>query len=342
MNQQSTFLAQHEEQLKALCALSDLNEPHDWRYLTNLITDAPDPETAVQGVLDQIPTTSETLHRKWRSVITDMWSLQHPHVPLLAELPLPTDSAEHAPILADARAYIAELQQQPVAIVEEKHEWLVEPDDAMRLAKALPSYAELPLTTLETEWNLTPLRRLRAVLQAARLARPLKGELVPVQSRIQRFNALPAKHQLFILWHADIYHVDWAEFSGLWSPYARVVQDYLPLLWEAMTGASADSVGERAAFASSIMQTYSPLWNEEGLLDLKPGHAAALHLVQQHALPTVIDRFLLQDLFERHGLVTLSDEFGSISKFAWTGIGEALLLAEHNQQLPCGNDLLNP
>ena len=169
----------------------------------------------------------------------------------------------------------------------------------------------------------------------------MKGKLVPVRSRIARFNALPAKHQLFILWHADVYHIDWSDFAGLWSPYARVIQDYLPLLWEAVAGATADAVEDRASFAGTVLETFSPLWDEEGLLDVRPGHTAALHIVQQHALPTIIDRFILRDLLERHGLVTITEEFGSISKFTWTKVGETLVRAELNQQLPCGNDLLN-
>jgi hypothetical protein len=291
--------------------------------------------------MDQIPPASDILTTKWRMVITDMWSLQHPHVPLLAELPLPTKSAHLSALLKDTHAYLKAITEAPATLVEEKNEWLVDADDALRLANALPSMKDTQLSALENEWGAVPLRRLRAILHTTRLVRPLKGKLVPVRSRIARFNALPAKHQLFILWHADVYHIDWSDFAGLWSPYARVIQDYLPLLWEAIASASADAVEDRALFAGTVLETFSPLWDEEGLLDVRPGHTAALHIVQQHALPTIIDRFILRDLLERHGLVTITEEFGSISKFTWTKVGETLVRAELNQQLPCGNDLLN-
>jgi len=341
MSSQQVLLTKHQQQLKALCALSNMAEPLDWQYLNSLVSDSPDPETAVQGVLDRIPPSSDVLTTKWRTIITDMWSLQHPHVPLLSELPLSTKSAHHSAVLQDAQAYIKELSEEPAALIEEKNEWLVDADHALRIAKSLPSMKITPLAALESEWGIMPLRRLRAMLHSTRLVRPLKGRLVPVQSRITRFNALPAKHQLFILWHADVYHIDWSDFAGLWSPYAHVVQDYLPLLWETVAGATADQIEDRATFAGMILETFTPLWDDEGLLDIRPGHTAALNIVQQHALPTIIDRFILRDLFERHGLVTISEEFGSISKFTWTKIGETMVHAEHRQHLPCGNDLLN-
>lgn len=335
------LLAKHREQLAALCALSDMLEPLDFSQLSHLVADAPDPETAVYGVLNQVPAASAALTQKWRMIITDIWALEHPHVPLLAELVLPAAATHDAPLLHDAIAYVNALRVKPASLVAEKHEWLVHPDDVLRLAGTVPSFQRLGLSAIETEWNILPLRRLRAILHTVRLIRPLKGELVPVRSRIDRFLSLPTKHQVFILWHADVYHLDWTEYAGLWSSYLRIVQDYLPLLWEAMAPLAQDGmVASRAEFASLVLAIFSPLWAEEGLLDVRAGHTAALQIVQQHALPTIIDRFLLRDVFERHGLVRITEEFGSISKFTWTRIGEALLPAELYHQLPCGNDLL--
>jgi len=44
---------------------------------------------------------------------------------------------------------------------------------------------------------------------------------------------------------------------------------------------------------------------------------------------------------ERHGLVTITEEFGSLSEFTWTRVAEQLLPAESRKSLPCGNELLD-
>jgi len=210
-----------------------------------------------------------------------------------------------------------------------------------RMIERMPSYAGQRWMAVENEWNVMPWRRLRAILHAARLIRPLKGTLVPVKSRVDRFLALPAPQQLYILWHADVYHVDWSEFAGLWGGYMHVVQEYLPLFWETLGHPHTGSVADRGAWAVSLMEAFTPLWNDVGLLEVRAGHTAALHIVQQHALPTIIDRFLLRDLLERHGLATLSEEFGSLSNFTWTSVAAQLIPAESRKSLPCGNELID-
>jgi len=332
----------HVEKLRALCALSNIAEPVDFGYLVSYVKDAPDPETAVQGVLNRLSLSSDVLTRKWRGVITDLWVHNHPHVPLLPQLSLSADEVAEAPVLRDAAALIKALETEPVQLVEEQHEWLIEPADAVRVAKLLPSRQGQTTPAIESEWSIMSLRRLRSTLQAVRLVRPMKGKLVPVRSRVKRFRALPPAQQFFILWHADAYHVDWTIFAGLWEKYMQVVQEYLPLLWETSNEVEAGSVADRAEWAMSVLETFSPLWEDEGLLDVRPGQRAALHIVQQHALPTIIDRFLLRDLLERHGLVTITEEFGSISKFTWTALGAKVVAAEASQELPCGNELLSP
>lgn len=330
-----------EQNLRALCQLSGVLEPVDFGYLSSFIQEAPDPETAVRQVLERVPTSSDVLTRKWRNVITDMWALHHPHVPLLPELKLSATEVEMAPILRDTRAVLAALEERPVHLVQAKNEWLVEPSDVERMMKSMPSQADVVAVAIENEWNCMPWRRLRAMLHAARLVRPLRGTLVPVKSRVDRFLALPAPQQLYILWHADVYHVDWGEFAGLWGAYMHVVQEYLPLFWEAIGSAWPGQVADRGLWAVTIMDMFTPLWHDVGLLEVRAGHTAALNIVQQHALPTIIDRFLLRDLLERHGLVTITEEFGHLSEFTWTKVGSQLIPAEARRNLPCGNELLD-
>lgn len=338
----NTISQTHEERLRALCMLSNVAEPMNFNHLVSFVQDAPDPETAVRGVLDQMPhAASDVLTRKWRTVITDLWATHHPNIPLLPELSLASSQVADAPTLSDALALLTALEQGPARLVQEQEEWLVDPDDVVRLAKELPSRQGLAQLPIENEWAYPAFRRLRAVLHAARLVRPHKGELVPVRSRVTRFRSLPTTQQFFILWHADVYHVDWGRFAGLWSSYMHVVQEYLPLLWDASDEPTTGQVADRGRWAMNLIDAFGPLWEDEGLIGVRRGHTAALHIVQQHALPTIIDRFLLRDLFERHGLVTIKEEFGSLSKFTWTGLGEAMIPAEAEQKLPCGIDLLS-
>lgn len=337
----STVPPRLEKDLRALCVLSNVAEPIDFSYLTSFVQKAPDPETAVRQVLTHVPQSSDVLRRKWRNIITDIWSLHHPHVPLLPELNISASELEQAPFLHDAHAVIAALEKQPAKLLQEKQEWLLDPEDVYRLTQLLPSMKDEQVYAVESEWNAMRIRRLRAVLHATRLVRPLRGNLTVVQSRVRRFRSLPLAQQFFILWHADVYHVDWPEFAGLWAKFMHVVQEYLPLLWETTEYAQAEREEDRARWALHVFETFQPLWDDEGLLDVRAGHTAALSIVQQHALPTIIDKFLLQDLLARHGVVRLSEEFGHISKFTWTEVGSKLVGAEAEQKLPCGNDLLD-
>lgn len=327
--------------LRALCQLSNVTEPVDYERVISYISEAADPEVAARGVMSRLQLPTETLVRKWRGVITDLWSVHHPHVPLLPQLPLSVNDVKDTPTLRDGLAFIQALAVESAQLVREGDEWLIDPKDVIRLARALPSLAGEALFSVESEWGIMTVRRLRAILQATRLIRAVKGRLVPVNARVKRFLSLPVAQQYYILWHADTYHVDWTRFAGLWEQYMQSVQEYLPLLWEAISGVRANYVEDRSHWAVQVLEAFSPLWDDEGLLDVRPGQAVALRIVQQHALPTIVDRFLLRDLFERHGLVKLSEEFGMISKFTWTKVGAAVVAAEASQTLPCGLELMD-
>lgn len=341
MNVNNSVPPRLEHDLRALCQLSGVIEPVDFGYLSSFVQEAPDPETAVRQVLEKVPSCSEVLTRKWRNVITDMWALHHPHVPLLPDLKLSATEVAEAPLLLDTRAVLAALEERPAHLVQAKHEWLVEPSDVQRLIQVMPSQRGKLVVPVENEWNFMSFRRLRALLHAARLIRPWRGVLVPTRSRVDLFLGLPAPQQLYILWHADVYHVDWGEFAGLWGAYMHVVQEYLPLLWDTIGTPHPGQVADRGAWALNVMEAFAPAWSEVGLLDIRASHTTALHIVQQHALPTIIDRFLLRDLLEHHGLVTITEEFGHLSEFTWTKVGVQLMPAEARRSLPCGNELLD-
>mgnify|MGYP007077388463 CR=1 FL=1 len=292
-------------------------------------------------VTQHLTLPSEVLARKWRDTITDVWVAHHPDVPLLPQLGLTATDVTEAPFLADAKRMLAVLADQPGTLVRHGDEWLLDPKDVWHIASEIPSLSGATQHPIESEWGNLTIRRLRAVLHVTRLIQPRKGKLVPVQKRLASFKRLPAAQQFYVLWHADAYHIDWTRFAGLWEHYMRNVQEYLPVLWESIQLPLAGRVEDRAEWATSVLEAFTPLWDEEGLLDVRPGHTVALKIVQQHALPTIVDRFILRDLLERHGLVTLSEEFGMLSKFTWTTLGEKMLAAEASQSLSCGLDLLD-
>lgn len=330
----------HENKIRALAALSDLPATIDFAELVTKLKGAPDPETAVQTVLNEMAVPSDVLKRKWRSTLMELWSVQHPNVPMLPGLALSSDEVAAVPMLADALGVMRALASQSALLTEEHTELLLTSSDVWRLAGAMPSLTGTQPLAVESEWAYPTLRRLRAVLQALRLVRAVKGQLVVVRSRWERFEAFPATQQFYVLWHADTYHVDWSEFAGMWGKYVRVIQDYLPLLWEIGVGITSGRQVDRREWCGEILDTFVPLWEEEGLLDVGTGRAAVLTVVQQHALPTILDKFLVRDMLQRHGLATLKEEFGSLTKFTWSKVGAAVFAAELAHELPCGRELL--
>lgn len=326
--------------LRALCALSNAATV-SVEGLLHTVRQAPDPETAVREVLQSVAVTSEVLTRKWRSTVTTLWASHHPHVPLLPSLRLSSDEVAHAPLLQDTKAYLEEILCQPALLREEKGETVLADADVRRLAGTMPSLRAVQELPVESEWAHLSLRRLRAVLQALRLVRPVKGKLVVVRSRYERFRHFPATQQFYVLWHADAYHVDWGEFTGMWGHYTRVIQDYLPLLWDLGARAGAGEGLNRAAWTTHILETFLPLWEEEGLLEVGHGRAAILPIVLQHALPAILDTFLIGDLLARHGLVA-GETVGAQTVYHWTEVGTKVFRAELTQELPCGLELLTP
>jgi len=109
MSTQSKGLSE-EQTLQVLCTLSDVPSAQvDVHALLHNVKEAPDPETAVQSVLNQISLPSDVLRRKWRTTITAVWSSHHPHVPLIPSLSLSSEDVLTTSVLQDAHAYLKEL-----------------------------------------------------------------------------------------------------------------------------------------------------------------------------------------------------------------------------------------
>lgn len=335
MSNSQTSTSQRETKLRALCALSGASPVLDPTDTTRLIKQAPDPETALQAVFAKIPSCSKTLQRQWRKTVIDMWASQHPHIPLLLDLPLTTDAVNETLALRDAYTVLEEVKRQPLDMVQEKDEWLLSSEAIYRLGSKLPSLHGQYVFPLEHEWGYPIMRRVRAVLQLLRLVRRVKDKLYVVNSRHERFVALPAIQQFYLLWHVDTYHLDWAVYAGMWSPYIRVVQEYLPLLWELADGVTIEMPQDITHWGMHLWEAYYPLWEQEGLLSARNNKNTVLSLIQRHYLPAALTTVLLRDLLGRYGLVLMEGEF-----FMWTELGTTLLSAERNQEIPCGLELL--
>ncbi len=328
--------AVRHKNLKALCALSDTAaSPINPDQLTNLIRESPDPETAARAVLGQLSSCSEVLQRKWRQLVTELWSARHPHIPILLNLPLTTSDVTDVPAVQDAVAFLNLIDRHPPQLVLEGKEWLLASPDAHHLASNLPSLRSHPLIQFENEWQYLSLRRLRDVLQALKLIRRVKNRLVPVKSHYRHFVQLPALHQFYLLWHAEAYHIDWSQFAGIWGDFLHVIQEYLPLLWDLNEGATADIPRDIRQWNQEVWDTFSPLWEQAGLLERPSDHTALLSLVRIHSLPTALTQVIMRDLLERYGLTYNEGDF-----YAWTTLGVELTAAERTQELPCALDLV--
>lgn len=329
------------EHLRALCLLSDIPADSTIDQLLETIQTAPDPETAKQTVLGPYSITSDALRQKWHHLIERVWTDRHPHVPLLPALPLSANDLADTPALLDAQAFLTAVMEQPPRMVRDHHQWLMHPSDVTRIATALPSRASQPAVAVESEWSYVLIRRQREVLQQLRLIRRLRGTLVPVRSRIDRFRALPPAQQFFALWHVDVYHVDWAEYASLWGDFLAVAQDNVVLLWDAAEEMPAGQAHLRHHWLQAVADELAPFWEAEGLLSLTDQSNKFVSLLKQHTVLHGLDTVIVRDLLLRYGLmVTLPAR--PVPTIAWTKVGQVLLAAEREHDLPCGIDLLGP
>lgn len=322
----------HHKTLNALCVLSNIEATSE---LLKTIEQAPDPVTATRTVLSVAAVDSPVLQEKWRQTVADIWSGRHPHVPLLPQLNLTSDELSAVPMLADAIAYLEALDHQPAHLICDHHEHLLAAADIERLHRALPSSHGQVSLAAETEWSYVHLRRLRSVLQLLRLVRVIHHELVIVRSRYERFCRFPAIQQFYLLWHTDAYHTPWHDFNSLWGDFAQVIQDNLPLLWELHGPDRFPQLTVRSHWCQDILQVFTPLWQQSNLLETPPGWRGWVSVLKQQSLGVAVDHMLLNDLFERYGLIT-SAEFGH---FNWSTIGQAILNAEKQHEMPCTSEL---
>lgn len=324
----------NEQQVGHLCTLSDLPPTVDAQQVLLLITEAPDPETATRQVLEQMNSHSDVLKRKWRQTIFQIWSHKHPRVPKLPDLRLASEEVATVPFLKDALAYLEQIASQPAMLQKEKNERLLVSEDIQRLYSALPSTQGKQTWEVENEWSYTHLRRLRATLQALRLVRPVKDTLIISRTRYDRFLRFPTTQQFYLLWHTDAYHTSWSAFSGMWGDYIQLIQDNTTLLWDLHETVHPNEEESFNNWTKDIIEAFSSLWHDTGLLEVGNGRFAWLKLLRQYSIAPALQRVILQDLFEQHGLIEQPDSLLT-ERFVWTKRGAAVLKAERTQNLPC-------
>lgn len=315
----------------------------------SLIIDAPDPETAHQAIASRVQVESDILAQKWHDTIVSAWSHCHPRVPLLHEISLTESDVKDVPFLRDVREVLRELTRQPATMVKDAGQIALDPQEVIRLALVMPSWQGMPEMAVEHEWALVPVRRMRELLQTLGLARIWQGKLMPVRSKTSLFLKFPLAQQFYTLWHADVYHVNWGNFAPAWQSYIDLIQGYLPLLWDIHTDVEADLLEEPTDWTVNILEAFTPLWENEGLLHTK-SNGNILHMYRELALPTVLKKLIFDDVFLRYGLLTPQyDPLSALirqgddtiaSFYTWTSVGEKILQAERESDLPCGIELL--
>ncbi len=341
--------------LEALWALSGFSaDKLNVQELSDLISDAPDPETACRVITKHMDVTSDVLARKWRKIIGQTWLERHPNVSPDLELALTSRDVAHVPVVQDVHALLGELDARPARMIEERTGWTIDPQELTRLAAAMPSLRHSHLPAVEHEWAYVAIRRLRAVLQLVRLLRVYKGKLTVVQSRHARFTQLPPPQQFYAIWHADVYHIDWGQFAGAWHRYIRLMQNYLPLVWEMSDGVEEGQTHHVHDVTRVCMEVFRPLWQQEQIAARPSSRRTFFDIYEQCALPAIAEKLLVGDIFTRYGLIQIEDDLVSLfhrlshpethfdGNVRWTRVGEVMLKAEREQKLPCGLALLDP
>ena len=322
---QHSRIITRDRTLEALWALSGFPEGLDADWLSGLIGKAPDPETAHQVIMGQIPTESEALRRKWRKIISQTWLEQHPNVPAHLDMAVTSTDVIHTRAYMDACTILEAIKDQPVRATRKNGKLALGISDVRRILRLLARDA-----------SSDSLYRTLEVFNDLRLMRLYKGELRVVQTRCSRFRSLPYPVQFYLLWHADMYHVPWSTFSDTWEQYVDVIQQYIPLVWEMSAEREQGDVDRVHEFTHLLLGAYYPLWQQEQVLD-HGDHFGFLSMYEQSALCSIIETVVIHGALGRYGLISAA---GSPHEFAWTPLGIAMLEAERTKDLPCASDIL--
>ncbi len=306
------------QRVEALLELSGVRPTNGIVEIVSAVQNAPDPETAVCHVMGAINVKNPLLQDKWRKHVSQMWFAAHPTIPASFALPLKTGDVAYAHVLLEAQSLLREISHTPIdadnAAAEE-----------VRLAQGLSVF----------RGDTIAVRRMMALLEELRLIRLYQHRFQVVRSRMQRFQELPLPGQYYLLWHADMYHLEWRQFDPEFGVSLSVFQQYLPMVWEMLTHRHEGALQRIDELTWQVVRAFRPLWQQQGGL-VHSGMQSVIGLYEQSLLQNMVETHLVQKSLARYGLISYEDDVS----FTWTAAGEALLNAERMGALPCAADLL--
>ncbi len=303
--------------VRALLELSGYKGVQLASHMADIVEGAPDPETAIRYMLSSLPIQSEVLEEKWRKYISQLWAVSHPRVPKVVHIPLTSKEVAFSPVLVELHTLIQELRDNPARRHTDSKVHFLHSGEEVRIAHELPLFNHDSLHV----------RRACALLEELRLLRPYKGYVRVIESRYREFAALPLPSQYYLVWHADMYHLDWKEYFREWGSHLVVFQQYLPMVWEIASRMKAGDSASIDSYAANIVRSFRPMWQQEFLAGI----------FEQSLLEGMVERWLIDKVFDRYGFI---DRKGP-DAFEWTNLGQRMIELERTAHLPCSTDVLS-
>lgn len=314
------------KRVEALLELSGFHDVSDVGKMVTMVQNAPDPETAVCHVMGVVRVESPILQTKWRKHVSQMWFASHPRVPTSFALPLKSGDISYAHVLLEVQSLLEEISIAPITIERTNTGVSLAVAEEARLMQALPAF----------RGEIGAIRRMLALLEELHLVRMYREQVQVVRSRRKLFESLPITGQFYLLWHSDMYHMEWRQFDERYGGYLSIFQQYLPMVWEMFTHRHEGTVERIDEVTWQIARAFRPLWQQQnGMFAM--GRGSMIGLYEQSLLEQMIETHLLQKSLARYGLITYEDDIS----FSWTAAGESLLNAEREGSLPCTADLLS-
>ncbi|MDA1169072.1 MAG: hypothetical protein O3A36_01930 [bacterium] len=307
---------EHQPNVRALLELSGYTDTTVESRMLDIVKHSPDPETALRHILKGISIESEVLLHKWRKHIFQTWSLTHAKAPKQLNIPLTSKEVAFSPVLVEVHTLIQELRESSADIHEDTKSHFLQTSEEARIARELPLFGQDPLHV----------RRVCALLEELQLVRPHKGKVRVVESRYREFTALSLPSQYYLLWHVDMYHLDWEGYFHEWGSHLVLFQQYLPMVWEMLSQIQSGEEVSVDALTARIVQSFRFMWQQELLVGL----------YEQSVLQGMVEMWLIDKICARYGFITGESE----RMFTWTRVATVMVGLERTAKLPCSTDVL--
>src|SRR3989344_1803916 len=305
---------EYQPTVRALLELSGYKDVQLASHMDEIVQRAPDEKTATRHMLRFIPVESLALQNKWRKHIFQLWVASHPHASRCLNIPLTSKEVAFAPVLVEIHTLIQELIEHPAMINKHTHDHFLHPSEESRLALEFSLFGQ----------DTLHVRRVCALLEELRLIRSYKGNVRVIESRYKEFQALPLPSQYYLVWHIDMYHLDWREYFHEWGSHLAAFQQYLPMVWEMVSRMQAGDVESLDVLTARIVRSFRPVW-QQGL---------AVGVYEQSVLEGMVELWLFDKVFSRYGFVNSENP----RMLEWTSVGQVVIDLERTTRLPCSTD----